>query len=124
MMVLVDSDVLIELSRGRERQTLVEFQRLLTPAHSCFYSPVSAAELWRGVRPSEVQIVTALFQSMQCVNSTYEIGELAGEFLRKYSKSHALEVPDALIAASAVHTKALLWTRNRKHYPMPEISLY
>jgi len=124
MIVLIDSDILIEISRGRNRQTLLEFQNLLTPAHFALYTPVSAAELWRGSRPNEFQITAELFRSLRCVDSTYEIGELAGEFLRKHAKSHALELPDALIAASAVATQALLWTRNRKHYPMPELSFY
>jgi len=44
---------------------------------------------------------------------------LAGEYLRRYNKSHNLKIADALIAASAVQNQADLWTRNRKHYPMP-----
>jgi hypothetical protein len=31
---------------------------------------------------------------------------------------------DALLAASAVERGAQLWTRNRKHYPMPELAFY
>ncbi len=34
------------------------------------------------------------------------------------------EVADALIAACAVTNSAELWTRNRKHYPMKEISFF
>jgi len=34
--------------------------------------------------------------------------------------SHAVELGDALIAAAAVASRAELWTRNRKHYPMKE----
>jgi len=44
--------------------------------------------------------------------------------MRRYRKSHSLEVPDAIIAASAVVTEGRLWTLNRKHFPMPELSLY
>jgi predicted nucleic acid-binding protein len=35
-----------------------------------------------------------------------------------------LKIADALIAASAVQNQAVLWTRNRKHYPVPDLSLY
>jgi predicted nucleic acid-binding protein len=31
---------------------------------------------------------------------------------------------DALIAASAVHNEAALWTRNRKHFPMKELEFF
>jgi len=44
--------------------------------------------------------------------------------LRRYRKSHAIELGDALIAASAVARNATLWTRNRKHYPMKELSFF
>lgn len=46
---------------------------------------------------------------------------MAGEYIRRYRKSHSVELGDALIAASAVVSGAALWTRNRKHYPMPEL---
>ena len=48
----------------------------------------------------------------------------AGDYLRQYRRSHGLEVADAVIAASAVANKAELWTRNRKHYPMKEVSFF
>ena len=44
--------------------------------------------------------------------------------MRLYSKSHSLKIGDALIGASVVLNQADLWTLNRKHYPMPELSFY
>jgi hypothetical protein len=35
-----------------------------------------------------------------------------------------VELGDALIAASAAASGAMLWTRNRKHYPMTELAFY
>jgi predicted nucleic acid-binding protein len=35
-----------------------------------------------------------------------------------------LKIADALVAASAVPHQAALWTRTRKHYPMPDLSFY
>jgi predicted nucleic acid-binding protein len=35
-----------------------------------------------------------------------------------------VEIADALIAASAVARVAQLWTRNRRHYPMRELSFF
>jgi predicted nucleic acid-binding protein len=124
VIVMVDSDVLIEASRGRSEEIMSAFRGLLSPGNSILYSPVSAAELWAGARPREFEATTKLFQQLTCVHTEYRIGELAGELLRRYSKSHGLEVPDALIAASAVMSHAVLWTLNRKHYPMTELSFY
>jgi predicted nucleic acid-binding protein len=85
---------------------------------------VVAAELWAGALPHEHRLISVFFQPLICVATDYEIGELAGALLRKFAKSHSLEIPDALIAATAIHHEAALWTRNRKHYPMPELTFY
>jgi predicted nucleic acid-binding protein len=58
------------------------------------------------------------------VSTEASVGRRAGEYLRRYRKSHAVELGDALIAAGAVASGGRLWTRNRKHYPMPELTFY
>lgn len=121
---MVDSDILIETSRGRNEPILNAFRSLMGGDSVVLYSPISAAEIWAGVRPGEFEGTARLFEKLECVPTDHATGELAGEFLRRFSKSHGLEVPDAIIAASAVKSEALLWTCNRKHYPMPEISFY
>jgi predicted nucleic acid-binding protein len=124
MTVLIDSDILIETARGRNQEVAVAFRSLVAFGEPVLYSPASAAEVWAGARLIEFDVTTKLFKSLICAQTDCVIGELAGEFLRRYAKSHSLEVPDALIVASAVRNKALLWTRNRTHYPMPELSFY
>ena len=49
---------------------------------------------------------------------------MAGKWLVKYRRSHGIEIADALIAASAVENNAELWTGNRKHYPMKDLSFF
>jgi predicted nucleic acid-binding protein len=66
----------------------------------------------------------ALFDALVCVPAEGSVGRRSGEYLRRYRKSHALELGDALIAASAVASGRRLWTRNRKRYPMPELTFY
>jgi predicted nucleic acid-binding protein len=124
VIVLLDSDILIEASKGRNEGVISALRALAAPGSTMLYSPVSAAEIWAEARPHEFEATTKLFLKLSCVQMDYAIGELAGEFLRRYAKSHSLEVPDALIAASAVKSRALLWTQNRKHYPMPELTFY
>jgi hypothetical protein len=42
--------------------------------------------------------------------------------MRRFRRSHALETPDALIAATATHHQLQLTTLNLKHFPMfPEL---
>jgi predicted nucleic acid-binding protein len=124
MTVLVDSDVLIEVSREREHDLLSRWMDLGQSDSLILYSPVTAAELWTGARPREHDALTNLFRTLLCAPIDYETGRQAGDYLRQYRKSHGLELGDALIAATALLNHAELWTRNRKHYPMKELSFY
>jgi predicted nucleic acid-binding protein len=123
MTILVDSDILIEVSRGKDRGIVAEWMKWSESESPILYSPVSEAELWAGARPSEHGILSALFQALVCLPVDSEIGRQAGDYLRQYRKSHGLELADALIAASALTSHAVLWTRNRKHYPMKDLAL-
>jgi predicted nucleic acid-binding protein len=88
------------------------------------FSPVTAAELWARARPDEHAGLAALFDTLACVPTDAALGRRAGEYLRRYRTSHGIEPGDALMAASAVTRGAMLWTRNRKHYPMTDLQFY
>jgi len=122
--VLVDSDILIEVSRGQDQGILSRWAELSRSDNPILYSPVTAAELWAGARPREHQVLMNLFRTLVCVPIDNETGRQAGDYLRQYRKSHGLELGDALIASAALLNRATLWTRNRKHYPMKELSFY
>jgi predicted nucleic acid-binding protein len=122
--VLVDSDILIEVSRGRNSAIVAKWTELSESAALILFSHVSTAELWAGARPSEYPKLEALFDALVCVPANASVGRRAGEYLRRYRKSHSVELGDALIAAATVASGGQLWTRNRKHYPMPELTFY
>jgi hypothetical protein len=124
MTVLVDSDILIEVSRGRNEEIVSTWIRLSNSDAAVLYSPVSVAELWAGARPAEYDALNNLFGALTCAPIDEEAGRRAGGYLSKYRRSHGVELADALIAANAVANQAELWTRNRKHYPMQEVSFF
>ena len=124
MTVLVDSDILIEVSRGRNADIVTKWIDLSNSDAAVLYSPVSVAELWAGARPNEYDALINLFRALTCTPIDEEAGRQAGDYLRQYRRSHGVEVANALIAASAVGNRAELWTRNRKHYPMKEVSFF
>lgn len=124
MTVLVDSDILIEVSRGRDGDILAKWKELSQSDSAILYSPVTAAELWAGARPREHDALENLFRALHCALIDGETGRQAGDYLRKYQNSHGVELGDALIAAAAVLNRADLWTRNRKHYPMKELMFF
>ena len=45
-----------------------------------------------------------------------EITEIAINLIEKYSKSHGLKIPDALIASTAIYYDISLWTYNIKDF--------
>jgi predicted nucleic acid-binding protein len=124
MTVLVDSDILIEVARGKNESIVSQWMELSTSEAVVLYSPVSAAELWAGARPNEHGALKALFEALVCVPVHAETGRQAGEYLQRFRQSHNVELGDALIAAGAVSANAKLWTRNRKHYPMKGVEFF
>lgn len=122
--VLIDSDILIEVTRAQDNALIARWKQLSGEDTSLLCSPVTVAELWHGARPSEQSALDALFAAIECVAIDTKIGQRAGDYLRKYSKSHHVELGDALIAATASIHNLQLWTRNRRHYPMKDLVFY
>jgi predicted nucleic acid-binding protein len=124
VIILIDSDILIEISRGRNEDLLAKWALLQDSDPVVLCSPVTIAELWHGARPNEYKSLDDLFAALVCVPVDHEIGRRAGDFLRQFGKSHNLELGDAFIAATASIHSAALWTRNRKRYPMKGLAFY
>lgn len=122
--VLIDSDILIEVSLARDPDILTRWEELGRGEDVMLCSPVTIAELWHGARPHEHKALGSLFGAMTPIPIDAEIGQRAGAYLRRYSKSHHVELGDALIAASASIHQVDLWTRNHKHYPMNDVTFY
>ena len=128
MSVLIDSDIVIEVLRARDAEILTQWSVLadlrspnLIPI---LVSPITVAEIGAGAFAHELPLISRFFAPLTSVAIDQKIGQLAGQYLRQYSKSHNLKIANALIAASAVQNQAALWTRNRKHYPMVDLSFY
>ncbi len=82
-------------------------------------SVLSRVELLWGMRTHERKATSALFAAVDWVDVDEEISELAGAYARKFRRSHqGIGVVDYVIAATAQHLGAELWTRNVKHFPM------
>jgi predicted nucleic acid-binding protein len=124
VIILIDSDILIEISRGRNEDALAKWALLQDSDSVLLCSPVTVAELWHGARPSEHKSLDDLFAALVCVPIDQDVGRRAGDYLRQFAKSHNLELGDAFIAATALTHGAALWTRNRKHYPVKDLTFY
>lgn len=117
---LLDSDVLIWLLRGRT-DTLKRLDALEGPFG---VSVISRAEIWAGARESEVRQIEELFASLTTYPVEASVADLGGRFVRQSRRRGSrLELPDALIAATAVMHGLRLVTYNVSHFTMPELKL-
>jgi predicted nucleic acid-binding protein len=89
-----------------------------------YYTPVSVAEIYTGIRAGEEPTVQDFFEARGEVAIDAAIGRRAGAYLARYARSHGVELGDALIAAAATTAGLYLWTLNHKHYPMPDVRFY
>lgn len=121
--VLLDSDVIIEILRGR--QAALHAARALERSRVPTYcTAVAWAEIYARVRPGEEAAAQAFFDARGTVTLDGSVGRHAGRYLALYARSHAVELADALVAAAAAISGLRLWTLNRKHYPMDDVRFY
>jgi predicted nucleic acid-binding protein len=64
------------------------------------------------------RLAVAVRQQLICLPIGEEIGERAGSILRHLHKRHGIDIPHAIIAATAEHHGLRLATLNVKHFPM------
>ena len=109
--LLVDTDVFIDHLRGKSR---------LDPAgHRVHYSVVTRAELFAG--SSAGAAVRRLLAPFRELVVDRPVAERAGRIRR----AHGLRLPDALIAASALHHGLALVTRNSRDFDrVPDLDRY
>ena len=124
MKILIDSDVVIEVLRGRDQSLLVKWSVLSSSDDEILFSPITAARVWPRVHDDEHPIVARFFRALTCASIDYQVGHLAGELFRQYNKSHGVAISEALMAATAIQNQAALWTTKRHYYPMAELTLY
>jgi hypothetical protein len=84
-----------DFSRGRNADVIAGWIESSSSDADILYSPVSVAELWAGARPSEYDALENLFSSLACAPINSEAGRHAGNYLRQFRRSHAVEIADA-----------------------------
>ncbi len=120
--LIIDSDILIDHLR-KDKNALAYFTAEIEKESLLFVSVISRSEIFTGIRTGEEDTVNSLLVLLTPVNVDAAIADKAGEYMRKFSKSHNLNIGDALIAATAKEMQLALVTRNIKHYPMKDIEL-
>lgn len=89
-----------------------------------YTTAIAWAEIHAGLRPGEEPVTQAFFEARGEIVIDGTVGRRAGSYLARFTKSHGVEIADALVAASAATAGMQLWTMNRKHYPMSDVQFY
>ncbi len=115
MPFLIDSNVLIDVSRG-SAAAIQYVDGLVEP---WVVSRATALELIVGARDKrDLAVIDGFLSLYSVVPLSDSIGTRAYGLLKAYAKSHGLHVFDSLIAATAIEYDLTLVTLNRKHYQM------
>ena len=117
MPFLIDSNVLIDVSRGNAGA----IQYVDGLAEPWALSQVTAMELIVGARDKrDLATIDGFLSLYPVVPLSDSIGTGAYRLLKTYAKSHGLHVFDSLVAATAMEKALTLVTLNRRHYKMIE----
>jgi len=122
--IVLDTDIIIHLLK-KQRETVAQFIDLLE-AHTVFLlSPIVVAEIYAGAIQREHKDIEILFSLCKPISIDGSIGRQAGRYAHRYRKANqGISLEDYFLAASALQHRCPLWTKNRKHYPMDDITLF
>ncbi len=122
-LVLCDTNVFIHFFNGNE-ETINIFKelgnkRILIPS-------VTVMELYQGMgNKNELNNMKKKIRHYSILHFNSDVSRLAIEYITAFSLSHHLQIPDAIIAASAVTFNIPLFTYNLKDFRfIPKIELY
>lgn len=124
MIVLLDTTVLIHVLRNRKSH-IDQIAAMVQSNHLLVTSAMNLAEVYAGVRRGEEAKTEGFLSSLEVYPITPEIARLGGDLKRAWAlQGRTLELPDTLIAATALEHGLTLMTDNRKDFPMPELRFY
>ncbi|HRG47820.1 MAG TPA: type II toxin-antitoxin system VapC family toxin [Leptospiraceae bacterium] len=114
-MILIDSNILIDI--GNKDKQIIETVKELELKNKLSISIITEMEMLVGCRNKiEFQKLDKFLERFVIYKITESIAELGKDLIKKYYLSHGLEIPDALIAATALNLKIPLLTKNRKDF--------
>ena len=122
MSYLCDTCILIDYLRGNQA---VQQKLSFDINTGLFMSSVTDMELMVGARnKQEAHIIKKAFANISIIDITENISKKSRQLIEAYSLSHGLQIPDALIAATAIECHLPLYTANIRDFRfIPNIEL-
>jgi len=111
--MVLDTCILIEILKGNS----LVVEKVSTIKGPLQISAISVMELFYGAFNKEEQKVLEKFCSkFKVIQLTTEISKTSINLVAQYSKSHSLDIPDGLIAATCLVNRFSLFTLNGKDF--------
>ena len=119
--ILLDSNILIDILKGK-KDTINKVQDFTPPL---IISSITVMELMIGARnKQEITMLEKFIELFEIIHIDSSISNLAIQLVTKYAKSHSLDIPDSLIAATALVSRVQLFTYNKKDFQfIPKLDL-
>ena len=113
--VVVDSDVLIDVARNNPVAAAHIYK--LSQNYTLVISAITYMEVIVGVRSKIELLQTKQFLTQfAIIKLNADISDIAMGLLETYRLSHGLQIPDALIAATAIWMKVPLSSKNQRDF--------
>ena len=121
MRAYVDADILISHLQGARKA--LDFLRGLRADSGCelWTGAMQRAEVVFFMRTGEEEATLLFLSQFNTAAVDQGIVDKAAAFYRRWHASHALDINDAILAATVLQTGGQIFCLNKKHYPMPEL---
>ena len=111
--VILDTNILIEILKG-DKCTIAKVESM---EWELCISSITAMELFYGARnKAEVKKLEKFILLFTLLYPDEALSRKAMELVKQYAKSHSLDIPDSLIAATALTQNCELFTYNIKDF--------
>jgi predicted nucleic acid-binding protein len=122
-MVIIDTNVIIESLKGREK-TIEILEKI--GIENIAISSISEMELYVGaLNKKELLFIKKRLEQIEIFDFDKRISRKSAELVFEFSKSHNLDIPDSIIAATCLVYDIPLFTYNTKDFKfIPGLKLY
>ena len=122
-MVLVDTNVVIEAFKGNP-DTINVLEKI--GEENIAISSISEMELYIGAfNKKELNFIRKRLEKIHPIDFDKGISKKSAELVFNFAKSHNLDIPDSIIAATCLEFDIELFTYNKKDFKyIPNLRLY
>ncbi len=110
--LILDTNILIEILKNN-KETIKEVEKY----NIHYISEVTKMELFYGaLNKAELKKLKRFVELFEIIPINETISNTASDLVYKFAKSHNLNIPDSLIAATSLYSKYKLFTYNLKDF--------